>query len=277
MRPPKFRRLRVLKRHEIPLKSPKGIHVYLLPNLFTTGNMFFGFLSMLMAIKGQYLDASKCIVAAGVFDALDGRIARMTKGTSQFGMEYDSLSDLVSFGVAPALLMYKWSLEPFGRIGWLDCFFFMACGALRLARFNVQANIIEKKYFQGLPIPMAAGCVATSVMAFDEMQWEFSKSPILLAMTVLLGLVMVSTLKFRSFKELDLRKRSSFRTLIGVVAVLVFIALNYEVHLFIALMGYVVLGGLYAVFGPKPQNTLNVIVAGGKTPQSEENTAPPQH
>jgi len=261
MRPPKFRRLRALRRQQVPFKEHKGIHIYLLPNLFTTGNMFFGFLSMLNSLKGNFLDSAKCIIAAAIFDALDGRIARMTKGTSQFGMEYDSLSDLVSFGVAPAILMYEWALNPFNRLGWLACFLFMACGALRLARFNVQATVIEKKYFQGLPIPMGAGVIATSVLAFNEMGWGGAKNPILLVLTIVLGLVMVSTIKYRSFKELDLRKRSSFRTLIIVVGVLVFILLRYELHLFIALVSYVVLGGIYAILKPGAPKTTNIIVA----------------
>src|ERR1700733_9449296 len=168
MKVPRLKRLSILRKRDDYLGShtrQPGIHIYVLPNLFTTGNMFFGFLSMIQSLEGHFVIAAYCIVAAAVFDTLDGRVARMTHATSKFGMEYDSLSDLVSFGVAPAILLYLWALKPFDRIGWLASFMYMACGALRLARFNVQAQSVEKKYFQGLPIPMAAGIVATSVTA----------------------------------------------------------------------------------------------------------------
>src|ERR1700679_3381236 len=141
MKVPRIKRLRILgKRSTIPGQpDQRGMHIYILPNLFTTGNMFFGFFSMIQSLQGNFTVAAYCIVAAAVFDLLDGRVARMTQATSKFGMEYDSLSDLVSFGVAPAILLYLWALKPFERIGWLASFMFMACGALRLARFNVQA------------------------------------------------------------------------------------------------------------------------------------------
>src|SRR5471030_2470512 len=169
------------------MKTPKikrKMPVYILPNLLTTGNMFFGFYSMIQSLSGNFTMAAYAIIWAAVFDTLDGRVARLTRSTSKFGMEYDSLSDLVSFGVAPAILLYQWALKPFDRLGWLACFLFLACGALRLARFNVQVASIEKKYFQGLPIPMAAGIVATSVMAADHAGINPQKNIFALAMTI---------------------------------------------------------------------------------------------
>lgn len=196
MKTPKIRRLRILQRKPFdPTSSKKSMNIYILPNLFTTGNIFFGFFSMIKTLEGNYLVAAYAIVGAAVFDLLDGRVARLTHATSKFGMEYDSLSDLVSFGVAPAILLYLWALKPFDRIGWLACFVFMACGALRLARFNVQVASIEKKYFQGLPIPMAAGIVATSVMAAQAAEINPQKNVFILAMTALLGFVMVSNFR----------------------------------------------------------------------------------
>ncbi len=152
-----------------------GMHIYVLPNLLTTMNMFFGFFAIIYSINGNFIYAAYAIVAAAVFDSLDGRVARATNSMSRFGAEYDSLSDLVSFGVAPSIMLYLWSLEPFGRVGWLACFFYVACGALRLARFNVQSGSVEKAYFQGLPIPMAAGIAASSVLAFEDLELDAAR------------------------------------------------------------------------------------------------------
>ena len=125
-----------------------AMHIYVLPNLVTTGNIFFGFFAVVQSIRGEFLYAAYAIVAAAVFDLMDGRLARLTRSTSKFGAEYDSLCDLVSFGMAPAVLLYQWALSPFGRLGWMACFLYLACGALRLARFNVQANVVEKAIFK---------------------------------------------------------------------------------------------------------------------------------
>lgn len=225
-----------------------SMHIYVLPNLVTTANIFFGFYSVIQAIKGEYLLAAYAIVAASIFDLLDGRLARLTRSTSKFGAEYDSLCDLVSFGVAPAVLLYLWALQPFGRIGWLACFLFVACGALRLARFNVQATVIEKAYFQGLPIPMAAGIVASSVLAFTDLGWEASGFRGLLVMTFLLAFVMVSTFRYRSFKDLDLKERLPFRYLVIGVVILVLVAYRPEVHLFLLFLTYAVLGAVFGIF-----------------------------
>lgn len=225
-----------------------AMYIYVLPNLMTTGNMFCGFFAVIQAMKQNFTYAAYAIVVAAVFDQLDGRVARMTRTTSKFGAEYDSLCDLISFGMAPALLLYMWALQPFDRLGWMACFLFVACGAIRLARFNVQVNLVEKNYFQGLPIPMAAGIVASSVLAFHDLEWEGWGHYGLLLMTLLLAIVMVSTFRYRSFKDLDLKERMPFRYLILGVGILCVVALWPEVMLFVLFMSYALLGAVFGVF-----------------------------
>jgi CDP-diacylglycerol--serine O-phosphatidyltransferase len=225
-----------------------AMYIYILPNLMTTGNLFCGFFAVIQSMKTNFLYAAYAIVVAAVFDLLDGRLARLTRSTSKFGAEYDSLCDLISFGMAPAMLLYLWALQPFGRLGWMACFLFVACGAIRLARFNVQVNIIEKAYFQGLPIPMAAGIVASSVLAFNDVGWTAWGSTGLLLMTLLLAFVMVSTFRYRSFKDLDLKERMPFRYLIMGVAGLCVVALWPEVMLFVMFMSYAALGAVFGIF-----------------------------
>lgn len=248
------------------LRMRPGMHIYVLPNLITTMNMFSGFVAIVQTIKGEYLIAAYAIVAAAIFDQLDGRVARMTRSMSKFGAEYDSLCDLVSFGVAPAILLYLWALQPFGRLGWLVSFLFTACGALRLARFNVQANIIEKSYFQGLPIPMAAGIVASSVLAFTDQQIDPKGNWGLLAMTALLAVVMVSTFRYRSFKDFDLKQRLPFTYLVIGVAILALVATRPELMLFILFLGYAVLGAVFGILGwgkaPKEKPAIDVPAEG---------------
>lgn len=234
-------------RKRIHLRERIGVHIYILPNLLTTCNMFCGFFGLIYSIKGEYLTASYAIVAAAVFDLLDGRVARITHSTSQFGAEYDSLSDLISFCLSPAILMYLWALQPFGRLGWLAAFVFVACGALRLARFNVQAKVVERKDFTGLPTPMAAGIVASSYPAFQALEIDGSKSPLILGMAFLLGFVMVSTFRYRSFKDLDLRHRLPFKYLVVGVLLLTAIAWYPEVMLFVVFLSYALLGAIFGV------------------------------
>ncbi len=218
--------------------------------------MFFGFYGIINAINGDFKWAAYALVFAALFDLLDGRVARWTHATSRFGAEYDSLSDLVSFGLAPGLLLFLWSLEPFGRLGWLASFFYVACGALRLARYNVQSRESDGGYFQGLPIPMAAGIVASSVLAFHELELDATRSWGLLAMTFLLGFVMVSTFPYRSFKDIDFRHRLPFPYLVTGVFVIAIVAIRPEVMLFVLFLSYAILGALFGVFrwGRKPRN-----------------------
>lgn len=224
-----------------------GVTIYVLPNLLTTTNMFFGFMSIIFAIRGEYSFGSYAIVAAAVFDLLDGRVARLTDTTSKFGAEYDSLCDLVSFGMAPALIMYLWALQPFGRVGWLASFVFVACGALRLARFNVQ-QADEKQYFQGLPIPMAAGIVASSVLCFKDLEVDPSRNWLLLFMTFMLGITMVSTFRYKSFKDVNLKRKQPFTYLVVGVMIMILVAYRPEVMLFALFFSYALLGAALGVF-----------------------------
>ncbi len=241
-------RFRRLPRGRVQLRERLGVHIYVLPNLLTTCNMFCGFFAVIYSIKGDFVIASYAIVAAAVFDLLDGRVARLTHSTSQFGMEYDSLSDVISFGVAPGVLIFLWALQPFGRVGWLAAFLYVACGALRLARFNVQAKMVEKKDFTGLPIPMAAGIVSSSVLAFQELELEGARNWGLLAMTFLLAFVMVSNFRYRSFKDIDFRERVPFRYLVVGVLLLVLIASRPEVMLFALFLTYATLGAIFGIW-----------------------------
>jgi len=181
--------------------------LFVLPTLFTVGNLFCGYLSIWCSIRGTFEIAAYLVIVAAVLDALDGRIARLTNSASEFGEEYDSLADLVSFGVAPAVLAYSWGLSDFSRLGWLASFLFVVCGSMRLARFNIQTHVVDKKYFIGLPIPAAAGTVSTLVLATPEPLVDRVWMAGLLALTILLSYLMISTIRYRSFKDLDLKRR----------------------------------------------------------------------
>jgi CDP-diacylglycerol--serine O-phosphatidyltransferase len=221
--------------------------IYLIPNFVTTANMFCGFYSAISSVHGDFLTAAWAIIAASVFDMLDGRIARLAKATSQFGVEYDSLSDLISFGMAPAILLYLWALEPFGRLGWAAAFLFMACGALRLARFNVTSGSLPKNFFQGLPIPMAAGIVSTFIIFCQALDFGPLRYTTLL-LSFGLASLMVSTIKFPSFKELNWKSRASFGYLMVGVLAMILIAAKPEVTLFLLLSAYVVLSLVWNVW-----------------------------
>jgi CDP-diacylglycerol---serine O-phosphatidyltransferase len=217
--------------------------IYILPNLFTTMNMFCGFYAVLSAINGRFAAASLSIIIAVVFDALDGKIARATNTTSRFGVEYDSLADLISFGLAPGLMMYLWALKPMGRIGWLAGFLFLACGALRLARFNTQSGTVSSDYFVGLPIPAGAGMCAATVLICHKFGIEDAVPPVLvLPMIYALAFLMVSTIKYNSFKKPELFRQMNFNVLVGAILILVFIAAQPSVALFILGLTYVLSG-----------------------------------
>lgn len=217
--------------------------VYILPNICTTASLFCGFYSVIHSFKGEFVVAAWAIIIAGVFDFLDGRVARLAHAESQFGLEYDSLADLSSFGLAPAILIYTWGLGSFNRIGWLAAFLYFACGALRLARFNVQSDSVEKNWFQGLPIPNAACMCAMLVVFCNYVGYIIpQKSFLILAITVGLSLLMVSTIPYRSFKQIHFRKRWSFFYLVVAVGFIFIIAAEPQVTLFIGTVGYVVGG-----------------------------------
>lgn len=229
------------------LRNKININIYILPNLLTTANMFFGFFAIIYSIKGEFTMSAYAIVAAAIFDLLDGRVARMTQSTSPFGAQYDSLTDIISFGMAPSVLLFLWSLQPFGRIGWLASFFYVACSGLRLAKFNVQKEVADPAFFQGLPTPMAAGIVASSVLAFIELGLDANKSILLLVMTFLLGFFMVSQFNYRSFKDIDLKKRLPFKYLVVGVFLFAIISIKPEVTLFFVFLTYALLGAISGI------------------------------
>jgi CDP-diacylglycerol--serine O-phosphatidyltransferase len=225
----------------------KGI--YILPNTLTLCGMFMGFYSILASLKGLYVDASWAIIIAMVFDGLDGWVARLTHSTTRFGIELDSLSDLVAFGVAPAVMLFKWNLASYGRIGWSAAFLFMACGALRLARYNVQMGSAESKSFTGMPIPGAATIVATMVIFYYEI-WETvpSKNIYVLLLTFILAVLMVSTLRFHGAKEIDFSKRKPFWILVAIVVAFAIIVMHPPIALFIFAMIYLFEGLIENIF-----------------------------
>ena len=193
--------------------------IYLLPNLFTTGALFAGFYAIVAAINGNFEPAAVSIFIAMVLDGMDGRIARLTNTQSDFGAEYDSLSDMVSFGLAPALVAYEWILFEVGKVGWLAAFLFTACAALRLARFNTQASSQDKRFFQGLPSPAAAAVLAGLVWFSSELDLRASSVSlsVLLIATFALAAMMVSNVRYYSFKELDLRDKVPFIAVLFIV------------------------------------------------------------
>ena len=227
------------------MKDPKRRRGgYLIPNVLTSGNLFSGLFAILAVFNANYLAAAIAILVAVVFDVLDGMSARLMNGTSQFGVEYDSLADLVSFGVAPGLLIYSWALSAHGMLGSAVMFAFVACGALRLARYNVMAASAESKYFTGLPIPAAASVIATLVV-FDHhiVRMGAEVKPLLiLIMTLVLAFLMVSTIKYRSFKDLKFRGGSHFNYLVWAILGLMLVVAWYEVMPFVLFAGYAVSG-----------------------------------
>jgi CDP-diacylglycerol--serine O-phosphatidyltransferase len=219
----------------------KGI--YVLPSFLTSLSMLAGFYSIVATLNGDFVNAAWAILVSGIFDGLDGRVARITHSTTRFGVEYDSLSDLAAFGIAPGVLMYWWALKPLGRLGWLAGFLYVACGAIRLARFNVQINTVESKNFQGLPIPAAAGLVATVIIFLSNFAIEPQSVQIpLLLISYLLAALMVSTVKYNSFKDLQLARRKPFNALIIVVLLIVFVVSEPRIMLFSLCFAYVLSG-----------------------------------
>jgi len=191
-------------------KPRRGVRrgIYVLPALFTVGNIFCGYLSLDYSLKGSFATAAALVFVAGFLDGLDGRVARMTRTTSAFGEQLDSLADVISFGMAPSILVYRWGLAEFDRLGLAVAFLFRVCGACRLARFNVQVHIVDKRFFVGLPIPAAAGTLAGLIWVFSDRPTDEVKAAFV-AVTALLSFLMVSTFKYRSFKDVDLRSRRS--------------------------------------------------------------------
>jgi len=221
--------------------------VYLLPSLFTLGNMFCGYACVVYAMRGEFETAAPFIGFAIVLDMLDGRIARMTGTASDFGLQFDSLADVVSFGIAPAILSFAWGLQPLGRLGWAAGFLFVTAAAMRLARFNIQsAGGGDKRYFVGMPSPAAAAVPAATVYAYPWGLFDYREALPVLAMVLVPAMLMVSTIRFRSFKTIDLQARRPYRVLLLIAAaymlitwlhryVLVILAYTYLLSAFIGM------------------------------------------
>ncbi|MDO9124075.1 MAG: CDP-diacylglycerol--serine O-phosphatidyltransferase [Deltaproteobacteria bacterium] len=213
--------------------------VYILPNLFTTGNLFCGFWAIISVFQEKFYYAAVAILLASVFDILDGKVARLSGATSKFGVQYDSLADLISFGVAPALLAFSWALRPYGRFGWLAAFLFVVCGALRLARFNVMSASGETKYFKGLPIPAAATMIALTILLYLRLiETAWVKDIVILVMIYVLAFLMVSNIRYFSFKELDLARRKPFSFFIFIVLSMIVIVMEPVIVLFVSILLY---------------------------------------
>ena len=204
--------------------------VYLLPNLLTLGALFAGFYAVIAGMSGNFNEAGWAILIAGVLDGLDGRIARLTRSQSAFGAEFDSLSDMVSFGMAPALIMFSWAFEPLGRLGWAASFFYMACAALRLARFNVQLGTVDKRFFLGLQSPVAAGLI--TFIPWVGYKYEVEVTALVAypaaAVVVLTGLLMISNYRYFSFKVLNVKGTVPYMVLLSTLGLLVVIAQNTQ-------------------------------------------------
>lgn len=218
--------------------------IYLLPNLLTTASLFAAFYSIVASLNARYETAVIAIFIGMIADGLDGRIARLTNTQTAFGAEYDSLSDMVTSGVAPALLLYSWSLQTLGKLGWLVAFIYTAAVALRLARFNTQVETADKRYFQGLSCPAAAALVSSFVWLCHQNQWEnFLISICAAILTATVAVLMVSNVRYYSFKEIDSKGKVPFLYVLLIVLLFVAIAANPSAVLFIGFM-------LYALFGP---------------------------
>jgi CDP-diacylglycerol--serine O-phosphatidyltransferase len=212
------------------------------PSVLTTANVFCGFYGIIAALREEFYHAALAILVAVVFDGLDGKVARLTKTTSNFGIEYDSLADLLSFGVAPSLILYLWALEPVGRFGWIAAFIFLICGALRLARFNVQVGQTPGFHFTGLPIPAAAGMVASLILlGKDVIALAEPKPAVMLAVACGLAFLMVSNIKYRSFKNMRLKGRHPNWLLLLVIPLLA-LFFKPELLIFVLFVVYIVSG-----------------------------------
>lgn len=199
--------------------------IYLLPNLLTTAGLFSGFYAVVSSMNGHFVSAAVAIFIAMIFDGLDGRVARITNTQSEFGAEYDSMADMVSFGIAPGLVAYNWALSGMGKFGWLASFVFVAAAALRLARFNTQVGIADKRYFQGLASPAAAGVIASIVWVGSEYQISGQEHGLIMGIiTIITGLLMVSNFRYNSFKEVDWKGKVNFLVVLFIVLVFVVVA-----------------------------------------------------
>jgi CDP-diacylglycerol--serine O-phosphatidyltransferase len=212
--------------------------VYLLPNLFTTGALFSGFYAVVSAMHGSFENAAIAIFVAMILDGMDGRVARLTNTQSAFGEQYDSLADMVSFGVAPALVMFSWALSDLGKLGWAAAFIYMACAALRLARFNAQIGVVDKNYFVGLASPAAAAVIAAIVWTWHKADIGALSAIPAAIITTVTGLLMVSSFRYSSFKSFDFRGRVPFVVMLAVVFVFALLLIDQSRILLLLSVGY---------------------------------------
>jgi CDP-diacylglycerol--serine O-phosphatidyltransferase len=239
--------MKTKRRKKTRKKTRKGI--FILPNLFTSASLFGGFYAVIAAIQGRFEAAAVAIIIAAVFDGIDGRIARFTKTNSYFGKEYDSLCDLVSFGMAPAILAFLWALKPFGRLGWLAGFMYVICGALRLARFNVEGNTVGDSHFKGLPIPAAACFISSMILFADSINFFAEKKDIISIIVIyVLSFLMVSSISYMSFKEFNIRNQKPFNVLVAIILVFIVIAYKPKILLFLILLSYILSGPALSLF-----------------------------
>ncbi len=229
-------------------KQRRGI--YLLPNILTTGGLFAGFLGIVNSMQGHYGWAAIAVFVAMIMDGFDGRIARLTNTESDFGAEYDSLADVVSFGVAPALIVYNWALSESGKFGWISAFIFVAAGALRLARFNTQIGIQDKRYFQGLAIPSGAAIICGMVWCGETYGISGSEYSIAVGIvTIVTALLMVSNFRYHSFKQVAWREKVPFVAILVIVLIFVMIAMEPPLVLFTGFSLYGISGPLLTLWG----------------------------
>lgn len=235
--------------------------IYLLPNLLTTGAMFAGFYAVIAGMNGDFHSACAAIVVAMFFDGMDGRVARLTNTQSAFGAEYDSLSDMVAFGVAPALICFSWALSELGKIGWTVAFVYVACAALRLARFNVQLSVADKRFFVGLASPSAAGLVVFMVWAFSSYEVDVTLPVAVMAaiVTGLAGLLMVVNIRYYSFKDLDFKNPVPFFLTLVTVFILVVVSWDPPSVLFLMAITYASSGPLMAIYMRKRRKEVETV------------------
>jgi CDP-diacylglycerol---serine O-phosphatidyltransferase len=229
------------RRRRIP---PLRRGVYIVPNLFTSAGLFAGFYSIICTLNAHYRQAAVMILVSQLCDVLDGRVARLTRSTSSFGIQYDSLADLVAFGVAPGILVYQWALRPWGRWGWLAASLYVTCGALRLARFNVQIASVEKRHFIGLPIPAAADVIAATVLLYYWLGGEAETGKHIMMLLVIFAVagLMVSEIKYYSFKDIRFHHRHPFPVLLGLILLIYLTVGQPQVMLFLVIAGYATSG-----------------------------------
>jgi len=237
------------RRPESSFRARRRASIYLLPNLFTTAALFSGFYAIVMAMNHAFESAAMAIFVAIVLDGLDGRVARLTHTQSEFGARYDSMSDMVSFGVAPAVTMYEWGLKDLGNAGWVAALVYCAGAALRLGRFNINLHVVDKRYFQGIPSPAAAALLVGFVWAFEDLGIDRERWLAILAwlLTTYGGITMVSNVPFYSFKELNVKKAVPFWAMLLLVGGLAVVSLRPPVVLFLACLAFSLSG--YVLWG----------------------------